>query len=121
VNNSQTLACSPYSRQQAAYPLPWLRERKFWPAVSRVDDGELAIAGHRGCHAYGFLSLRRYQPHCEYSNQLSLYSFDLIFLSGFSVIVRPWKRAPMTKLNFILVAAPRLFNKDLETIDIRLI
>ncbi|KAI0308152.1 pyridoxal phosphate-dependent transferase [Multifurca ochricompacta] len=28
----------PYSRQQAAYPLPWLRERKFWPAVSRVDD-----------------------------------------------------------------------------------
>ncbi|KAH9081707.1 glycine dehydrogenase [Lactarius deliciosus] len=29
----------PYSRQQAAYPLPWLRERKFWPTVSRVDDG----------------------------------------------------------------------------------
>lgn len=28
----------PYSRQQAAYPLPWLRERKFWPAISRVDD-----------------------------------------------------------------------------------
>ncbi|KAH9049383.1 glycine dehydrogenase [Lactarius hengduanensis] len=28
----------PYSRQQAAYPLPWLRERKFWPTVSRVDD-----------------------------------------------------------------------------------
>jgi len=55
MNDSQFLACSPYSRQQAAYPLPWLRERKFWPAVSRVDDGELlAIAAHQGCHAYGF-------------------------------------------------------------------
>ena len=29
----------PYSREQAAYPLPWLREKKFWPAVSRIDDG----------------------------------------------------------------------------------
>jgi len=28
----------PYSRQQAVYPLPWLRERKVWPTVSRVDD-----------------------------------------------------------------------------------
>ncbi|KAF4623525.1 hypothetical protein D9613_002228 [Agrocybe pediades] len=28
----------PYSREQAAYPLPWLRERKFWPTVSRIDD-----------------------------------------------------------------------------------
>ncbi|KAJ1811839.1 glycine decarboxylase subunit P, partial [Coemansia sp. RSA 2598] len=27
-----------YSRQRAAYPLPHLRERKFWPSVSRVDD-----------------------------------------------------------------------------------
>ncbi|KAJ2722981.1 glycine decarboxylase subunit P [Coemansia sp. Benny D115] len=27
-----------YSRQRAAYPLPYLRERKFWPSVSRVDD-----------------------------------------------------------------------------------
>ncbi|KAF9015634.1 glycine cleavage system P-protein-domain-containing protein [Cyathus striatus] len=30
----------PYTREEAAYPLPWLRERKFWPSVSRVDDGE---------------------------------------------------------------------------------
>ena len=30
----------PYSREQAAYPLPYLREGlKFWPAVGRVDDG----------------------------------------------------------------------------------
>ncbi|CAK7274560.1 glycine decarboxylase subunit P [Sporothrix epigloea] len=28
----------PYTREQAAYPLPWLREKKFWPSVSRVDD-----------------------------------------------------------------------------------
>ncbi|MCB9523130.1 MAG: aminomethyl-transferring glycine dehydrogenase [Myxococcales bacterium] len=28
----------PYGREQAAYPLPWLRERKFWPAVGRVDN-----------------------------------------------------------------------------------
>ena len=29
-----------YSRQRAAYPLPWLREKKFWPTVTRVDDGK---------------------------------------------------------------------------------
>jgi glycine dehydrogenase len=28
----------PYSRQQAAYPLPYLREAKFWPAVARIDN-----------------------------------------------------------------------------------
>ncbi|WP_405380528.1 aminomethyl-transferring glycine dehydrogenase [Maribacter sp. LLG6340-A2] len=28
----------PYSRQKAAFPLPYLRENKFWPAVRRVDD-----------------------------------------------------------------------------------
>lgn len=28
----------PYTREQAAYPLPWLREKKFWPSVGRVDD-----------------------------------------------------------------------------------
>lgn len=28
----------PYTRQQAAYPLPFVREHKFWPAVSRVDN-----------------------------------------------------------------------------------
>jgi len=27
----------PYSREQAAYPAPWTRESKFWPAVSRID------------------------------------------------------------------------------------
>ena len=28
----------PYSRERAAYPVPGLRKRKFWPSVSRVDD-----------------------------------------------------------------------------------
>lgn len=28
----------PYSREQAAFPLPWLKEKKFWPSVARVDD-----------------------------------------------------------------------------------
>ncbi|KAJ6262946.1 hypothetical protein Dda_1504 [Drechslerella dactyloides] len=27
-----------YSRERAAYPLPHLREKKFWPSVARVDD-----------------------------------------------------------------------------------
>ncbi|KIK70707.1 hypothetical protein GYMLUDRAFT_150001 [Collybiopsis luxurians FD-317 M1] len=29
----------PYSRHTAAYPLPYLEEKKFWPTVSRIDDG----------------------------------------------------------------------------------
>ncbi|MDO4225225.1 MAG: aminomethyl-transferring glycine dehydrogenase [Bergeyella zoohelcum] len=28
----------PYSREKAAYPLEWVRERKFFASVSRVDD-----------------------------------------------------------------------------------
>lgn len=28
----------PYTRQKAAYPLPFVREAKFWPSVSRVDN-----------------------------------------------------------------------------------
>ena len=27
-----------YSREVAAYPLPWLKEKKFWPSVTRLDD-----------------------------------------------------------------------------------
>jgi glycine dehydrogenase len=27
-----------YSREQAAFPAPWVRDHKFWPAVSRVDE-----------------------------------------------------------------------------------
>ena len=28
----------PYLREQAAYPAPWTREHKFWPAVGRIDN-----------------------------------------------------------------------------------
>jgi len=28
----------PYSRERAAFPLEWVREHKFWPAVGRVDN-----------------------------------------------------------------------------------
>jgi glycine dehydrogenase len=28
----------PYSRERAAFPLPWVRERKFWPSVARIDN-----------------------------------------------------------------------------------
>ena len=28
----------PYTRQQAAFPLPYVEENKFWPSVRRVDD-----------------------------------------------------------------------------------
>ena len=27
-----------YSREEAAYPLAYIRENKFWPSVSRIDD-----------------------------------------------------------------------------------
>ena len=26
------------AREQAAYPAPWLRDFKFWPAVGRIDN-----------------------------------------------------------------------------------
>jgi glycine dehydrogenase len=28
----------PYLREQAAFPAPWTREHKFWPAVARIDN-----------------------------------------------------------------------------------
>ncbi|MCY4321940.1 MAG: aminomethyl-transferring glycine dehydrogenase [Bdellovibrionaceae bacterium] len=28
----------PYSKQKAFYPLPWLKQRKFWPPVSRIEN-----------------------------------------------------------------------------------
>ncbi len=27
-----------YGREQAVFPLPWVRERKFWPYVARIDN-----------------------------------------------------------------------------------
>jgi glycine dehydrogenase len=28
----------PYSRERAAFPAPWTREHKFWPAVGVIDQ-----------------------------------------------------------------------------------
>jgi len=28
----------PYSREQAAFPISWTRQHKFWPTVGRVDN-----------------------------------------------------------------------------------
>jgi glycine dehydrogenase len=28
----------PYTREQGAFPLPWVRARKFWPPVRRIDN-----------------------------------------------------------------------------------
>jgi glycine dehydrogenase len=28
----------PYTREQAVYPLPFVKDRKFWPAVGRIDN-----------------------------------------------------------------------------------
>jgi len=28
----------PYSREQAAFPAPWVKQSKFWPSVSRIDE-----------------------------------------------------------------------------------
>jgi glycine dehydrogenase len=28
----------PYSREQAAFPAPWVKAAKFWPSVSRIDN-----------------------------------------------------------------------------------
>jgi glycine dehydrogenase len=27
-----------YTREQAGFPAPWLRDHKFWPAVGRIDN-----------------------------------------------------------------------------------
>jgi len=35
---AQTEWAHPYSREQAAFPAPWLRDHKFWPTVSRIDS-----------------------------------------------------------------------------------
>jgi glycine dehydrogenase len=48
----------PYSREAAAYPLPYLVEKKFWPSVTRVDDGKFLPSFIKkneanSCIAYG--------------------------------------------------------------------
>ena len=35
-----------YGREQAAYPMEWLKEKKFWPSVTRLDDCKLKFQLH---------------------------------------------------------------------------
>jgi len=28
----------PYSRQKAAFPMPWISNRKYWPPVARINE-----------------------------------------------------------------------------------
>jgi glycine dehydrogenase len=41
-HTSSTLAADewshPYSREEAAFPTPWVRAHKFWPPVARIDN-----------------------------------------------------------------------------------
>ena len=41
-HTAEVLLCSdwdrPYTREKGAYPAPWTKEGKFWPAVSRIDN-----------------------------------------------------------------------------------
>jgi len=39
----------PYSRETAAYPLSYLKEKKFWPAVTRLDDGKFVTTSQPPC------------------------------------------------------------------------
>ena len=36
----------PYGREKAAYPLSWLRQKKFWPSTTRIDDGKCILSNH---------------------------------------------------------------------------
>jgi glycine dehydrogenase len=41
-HTAETLVCGPwdhpYSREEAAYPAPWTKDRKFWVSVGRIDN-----------------------------------------------------------------------------------
>jgi glycine dehydrogenase len=47
----------PYTREQAAYPLPWVRTHKFWPSVNRLDN----VWGDRNlfCSCDGFATVEK--------------------------------------------------------------
>lgn len=52
----------PYDRKKAAYPLPYLREKKFWPSVTRLDDGMFLRLCSLVFKANRIDSVWRYQP-----------------------------------------------------------
>jgi glycine dehydrogenase len=41
-HTAKAVVCSdwnrPYTREQAAFPLPWVRDNKFWPSVAKIDN-----------------------------------------------------------------------------------
>jgi glycine dehydrogenase len=45
----------PYTREQAVFPLPWVKSHKFWPTVNRLDN----VFGDRNlfCDCSGFDSV----------------------------------------------------------------
>jgi len=52
----------PYGRSQAAFPLAYLKDRKFWPTVTRVDDCSYSLSPFdvfelMGVTAFGDLNL----------------------------------------------------------------
>jgi hypothetical protein len=53
----------PYTKDQAAYPLPNLRKNKFWPTVTRIDDGTSRTLDDRYILLTLSHSLRRHPSH----------------------------------------------------------
>jgi hypothetical protein len=85
---NEALFSRPYSRQTAAYPMPWLLEKKFWPTVSRIDDGNVVHSFH--FHMADFIQTPAY-------GDLNLMVSDLthnVFASEFlpSVIALPSRK-----------------------------
>ena len=57
----------PYSRETAAYPVPSLLDRKFWPSVTRLDDG--AFVSFLLSFAYRLLTSGSFFPISVYGDQ----------------------------------------------------
>jgi len=67
ISLSDTEWNRPYSREKAVYPLPYLRQRKFWPTISRIDDGILSLLFSVCLFTDDILrSLRRFEPYCTF-------------------------------------------------------
>jgi glycine dehydrogenase len=49
-----------YSREKAAYPLPYLVEKKFWPTVGRADDSKLKPPCSPDMYVYPFTDVSRF-------------------------------------------------------------
>ena len=86
-HTAQTVTAShgiaPYSREQAVYPAPWVKDHKFWPHVGRIDE------------AYGDRNLICTCPPVE--PLLDLGSGPLPYVGhGSRVDITPWNPAAWT-------------------------